>query len=147
MPFMSTRKLSKKSSSSSKVKLKSKPKTKAKSKSKSKAKPKAKSKSKIVPKRKLAKKLKPITRETLSLKPIGVVTHFFSKLGVAIVKFNTKVLLGTKLQFKGATTDFTEVIESMQYNHQPIREAKKGQEVGIKVNEKVREGDEVFRAE
>lgn len=77
-------------------------------------------------------------------KPIGVVTHFYSGIGVAIVKFNKAVKKGLMVRFKGATTDFSQKIESMQYNHKDIDSAKKGQEVGMKVNEKVREGDEVF---
>lgn len=77
-------------------------------------------------------------------KPIGVVTHFYSNLGVAIVKFTKAVPVGTKVKFKGATTDFEETVQSMQYDHKPIESAKKGQEVGIKVVSKVREGDEVY---
>ncbi len=80
-------------------------------------------------------------------KPIGEVTHYFGNLEVAIVKFNKKVDVGAKLHYKGATTDFTEDIKSMQYDHKPIESAKKGQEVGIKVEGKVREGDQVFGAE
>ena len=79
-------------------------------------------------------------------KPIGVVTHFYGKLGVAIVKFKQSVDVGARVKFKGATTDFEEAINSMQFEHQPIESAKKGQEVGIKVGGKVREGDEVFLA-
>lgn len=80
-------------------------------------------------------------------KPIGVVTHFFGGIDVAIVKFNTRVKVGESVHFKGATTDFSEKISSMQYDHKPISSAKKGQEVGIKVGEKVREGDDVFLVE
>lgn len=80
-------------------------------------------------------------------KPIGVVTHFYGGLGVAIVKFNKTVKVGEKLHFKGATTDFEEAVKSMQYDHKDISEAKKGQEVGIKVKEKVREGDEIYAVE
>jgi acyl dehydratase len=79
-------------------------------------------------------------------KPIGVVTHYYSNLEVAIVKFSKPVAVGDTVRFKGTTTDFTEKIASMQYDHTPIESAKKGQEVGIKVGEKVREGDEVFEA-
>lgn len=79
-------------------------------------------------------------------KPIGVVTHYYGHLEVAIVKFAKQVEVGTKVKFKGATTDFEEKIDSMQYDHKPIESAKKGQEVGIKVKGKVREGDEVFEA-
>ncbi len=77
-------------------------------------------------------------------KPIGVVTHFYGGLAVAIVKFDAPIALGAVLHFKGATTDFTDTVGSMQYDHQAITEAKKNQEVGIKVKDKVREGDAVY---
>lgn len=77
-------------------------------------------------------------------KPIGEVTHYFGGIDVAIVRFTRPVAVGTKVRFKGATTDFVESIRSMQYDHQDIAEAKKGQEVGIKVGDKVREGDKVY---
>ena len=79
-------------------------------------------------------------------KPIGAVTHYYTHIGVAIVKFKKPVAVGAKVKFKGATTDFEETIHSMQYDHKPIQAAKKGQEVGIKVGDKVREGDEIFEA-
>ncbi len=78
--------------------------------------------------------------------PIGEVTHYYSGIEVAIVKFKKAMKVGAPVRFKGATTDFTETIKSMQYNHQDIAEAKKGQEVGIKVGDKVREGDHVYEA-
>jgi hypothetical protein len=77
-------------------------------------------------------------------KPIGTVTHYYSKLGVAIVKFSKEVPADATVSFKGATTDFTQKISEMQYNHKPVAAAKKGQDVGIKVKERVREGDQVF---
>jgi len=80
-------------------------------------------------------------------KPIGAVTHFFGAIDVVIVKFNKSVKVGETIRFKGATTDFSEKIKSMQYNHKSIESAKKGQEVGIKVGDKAREGDEVFLEE
>lgn len=80
-------------------------------------------------------------------KPIGAVTHYYGHLGVAIVKFSKAVKVGDKVHFRGATTDFNETINSMQYDHKPIEAAKKGQEVGIKVGDKVREGDEVYASE
>lgn len=87
------------------------------------------------------------SRKAKESEPIGTVTHFYSSLSVAIVKFSTAVDVGTNLRYKGATTDFTEVVRSMQYDHKDITRAKKGQEVGIKVKEKVREGDRVYLAE
>jgi putative protease len=80
-------------------------------------------------------------------KPIGEVTHYYSGLGVAIARFNKVVKKGIRVSFKGATTDFEETITSIQYNHKDIETAKKGQEVGIKVSEKVREGDKVYKVE
>jgi putative protease len=86
------------------------------------------------------------SRTKPSSKQIGEVTHFYGGLSVAIVKFKEPVRIGDEIRFFGATTDFSEKIGSMQYNHKDIEEAKKGQEVGIKVGDKVREGDEVYRA-
>ena len=77
-------------------------------------------------------------------KPIGEITHYYGNIGVAIVKFNRTVKVGEEVSFKGTHTDFTQKIDSMQYDHKDIDGAKKGQEVGIKVNEKVKEGDKVY---
>jgi len=77
-------------------------------------------------------------------KPIGKITHYYGHLGVAIVKFNCNVKKGEEVHFRGAHTDFTQEIESIQYDHEDIEVAKKGQDVGIKVKEKVREGDEIY---
>jgi len=80
-------------------------------------------------------------------KPIGVITHFFGGINVGVVKFNKPTKVGERIKIKGATTNFEQILESMQYEHEDIRAAKKNQEVGIKVEQKVREGDEVFLAE
>ena len=77
-------------------------------------------------------------------KPIGEVTHYFGGISVAIVKFNRTVKVGETVKFKGASTDFEETIETMQFDHKDIKSAKKNQEVGIKVEEKTREGDKVY---
>lgn len=80
-------------------------------------------------------------------KPIGEVTHYFGGISVAIIKFKKTVEVGEIIKLKGANTDFEQKIDSMQYEHQDIKSAKKGQEVGIKVTEKVREGDMVYPIE
>jgi putative protease len=100
-------------------------------------------KAKAKPKTKAAKKpTKP--KATKAAKPIGVVTHFYTEIKVAIVKFKQPVKVGVELQFKGATTDFKEKIKSMQYDHKPLKIAPKGKQIGIKVKKRVREGDEVY---
>jgi len=82
--------------------------------------------------------------KTKGPKVIGTVTHYYSNLEVAIVKFKAPVRVGVEVHFKGATTDFVGKVKSMQYDHKEVSAAKKGQEVGIKVSDKVREGDEVL---
>lgn len=84
--------------------------------------------------------------KNLEPEPIGEVVHYYGHLEVAIVRFDKPVEVGTKIHFKGATTDFEDTISSMQYDHKPIDKAGEGQEVGIKVREKVREGDKVYQA-
>ena len=79
-------------------------------------------------------------------KPIGEVVHYFGGVGVAVIKFKTKVKIGTSVHFKGATTDFEQKLTSMQLNHKEIKEAGKGKEVGVKVDDRVRVGDEVYEA-
>lgn len=97
--------------------------------------------------KKTAKNAKPKTAaKEKKAKPIGVVTHYYGGLEVAIVKFNKTVEKGAAVAFKGHTTDFEQTVDSMQYDHKAVDAAKKGQEVGIKVKDKVREGDEVFEA-
>lgn len=77
---------------------------------------------------------------------LGVVTHFYGGIEVAIVKLAKPLGVGANVYFKGATTDFTQTVESMQYDHVDIPAGKKGQEVGMKVTDKVREGDEMYEA-
>lgn len=79
-------------------------------------------------------------------KPIGEVVHYFGGLGVAVVKFKKKFTAGEKVCFKGATTDFTQKIDSMQLDHKEVKEAGRGKEVGVKVKDRVRVGDEVYEA-
>lgn len=86
------------------------------------------------------KTAKPVKKE----KPIGLVTHFYGKIKVAIIKFNKPVKTGTEVSIRGAHTDFSQKIASMQYDHKPISSAPKGKEVGVKVSKKVHEGDRVF---
>jgi hypothetical protein len=94
-------------------------------------------------KKKVAKKKKKAAKAPKGPKHIGVVTHFYTEISVAIVKFNKKVPAGTALHFKGATTDFKDTPKSMQYDHAPIAAAPKGKQVGMKVKKRVREGDKV----
>ncbi len=76
---------------------------------------------------------------------IGKVTHYFGHVNAAVVKLKRNLTVGDTIRVKGHTTDFTQAITSMQLDHQPISAGKKGQEIGLEVNERVRTGDQVLR--
>lgn len=99
-------------------------------------------------KKKVAKKKAPAkkVKAPKPAKPVGVITHFYTAIKVAIIKCKQPIKAGTTIAIRGATTDFKQTIASMQYDHKPVKVAKKGQEIGVKVAKRVREGDEVFTA-
>lgn len=79
-------------------------------------------------------------------KEIGKVLDYYAKIGVVAIEITEgEIKIGDILHFKGATTDFTQVIESMQIEHKPVEIARKGDKVGIKVKERVRPHDKVFK--
>jgi translation initiation factor IF-2 len=76
---------------------------------------------------------------------VGVVRDYFRKVSVAAVEVTRGTIrAGDTLRFLGHTTDLVQRIESMQANHQDVLEASKGDFVGIKVTDRVREGDLVY---
>jgi len=97
-------------------------------------------------KRKKKATLKAKAAQKVQGKPIGVVTHFYTKIKVAIVRFKKPVIVGTMIAVRGHKTDFEHKIISMQFDHAAIKKAPKGKEVGMKVGKRVREGDEIFEA-
>jgi putative protease len=77
---------------------------------------------------------------------VGEVIKFFAKPSVAAVKvIGGELSVGDSLKFTGHTTDFSLVIESMEVNNQRVQKAVAGDYIGIKVPDRVRPGDEVFR--
>jgi len=77
---------------------------------------------------------------------IGVIVKFFSKPSVAALEVTSgSIKRGDLLRYKGHTTDFTEKVPSMEIDNQPVEEAKAGELVGIKVKERVRENDKVYK--
>ncbi len=76
---------------------------------------------------------------------IGTVSHYYSHLGVAIVQINKDMLKsGDTIHLKGHTTDFSQQVESMEYEHQHVEQASAGQSIGLKVKEPAREHDIVY---
>ena len=79
-------------------------------------------------------------------KKIGIVANFFAKISVVAVEItDDAVSVGDTLHFYGHTTDFESTVLSMQMEHKTITDAKKGDSVGIKVPERAREGDRVYK--
>jgi len=76
---------------------------------------------------------------------VGEIIHYFSGINVAVVKLMDELKIGDKILIKGATTNFEQTVDSMQINREPIMVATKGQEIGLKVKDVVRPGDEVFK--
>jgi putative protease len=76
---------------------------------------------------------------------IGRITHYFPKIGVAVIEVTAGGLkVGETIRVKGHTSDFTQTVESLQQEHLSVPEIKKGASAGMKVKEHVREGDKVF---
>ena len=82
----------------------------------------------------------------MSEEQVSVVTNFFSKIMVAAVEVKKgSICKGDVLRYKGHTTDFTDTVASMEIERQPIEEAREGDIIGLKVKERVRENDKVYR--
>ena len=79
-------------------------------------------------------------------KQIGKVFSFFSKISVAAIELTEDNLaLGDKIRFKGSTTDFEQEVKSMQIEGQEVQEVGPGKSVGLKVKDRVRPGDLVYK--
>lgn len=77
---------------------------------------------------------------------VGEVVKFFSKPSVAAVKITAgEIRIGDNLKFTGHTTDLTMALDSMEVNNQKVAQAVAGDYIGIKVADRVRPGDEVFK--
>lgn len=78
---------------------------------------------------------------------VGKVTHYFDKIGVAVVVLENTLVVGDKIKISGRDKELEMTVSSMQVEHQQVQEAKKGDTVGLKVEQQVKEGDEVYKLE
>jgi len=76
---------------------------------------------------------------------VGIVEHYYGKLGVAVIELSGTLKVGDKIKVKGATTNFEQKVESMQIEHDKVKEAESGQSIGLKVKDHVRQHDKVYR--
>jgi translation initiation factor IF-2 len=77
---------------------------------------------------------------------IGVVSHYFDRIEVAAIRLTKGALkVGETVHIKGHATDFRQVVASMQIEHATVPEAKRGDEIGIKVDQRVHDHDKIFK--
>jgi putative protease len=92
------------------------------------------------------RQLPPLEEPAANEEAIGTVTHYYSHLNVIVIQLNKGELkTGETIHVKGHTTDFTQSVESMEYEHRHVEQAAAGQSVGIKVMDHAREHDIVYR--
>ncbi len=76
---------------------------------------------------------------------VGKVSDFFARPVVAGIQLSRTLKVGDKVHIKGHTTDVEVVVDSMQINNVNVKEAKTGDSIGIKVPDRVRRGDTVYK--
>ena len=79
------------------------------------------------------------------MKKIGKVTHYFDKIGVAVLSLTGPLSVGDMVKFSGHGVEFTQTVTSLQLDHKPIEKAKKGDDVALKVDQEVKGGMEVLK--
>jgi len=82
--------------------------------------------------------------EKVEGKEVGKITHYFDKIGVAVVELTGNLKVGDRIRIKGNTTDFEQKVESMQIEHENVEKAGKGDAIGLKVEDRVRINDKVY---
>jgi len=78
-------------------------------------------------------------------KLVGHVTHYYGQIGVAAVLLKDRLAVGDHILVVGRTSDFEQEVTSMEIEHQAVQEASAGQEIGLKVMARAREGDKIYR--
>ena len=76
---------------------------------------------------------------------IGHISHFFSKISVAVVDLTSTLALGDHILIKGPLTDFEQTVDSMQIDRKAIARAEAGQSIGLKMVQPVKEKDTVYK--
>ena len=80
-----------------------------------------------------------------SLEKVGEVTHYFTRIGVAVVDVSAPLKIGDRIAIKGMTTNYEMTVDSMQIEGKNIEEANEGDDIGMKVEDRVRKGDIVYK--
>jgi len=81
----------------------------------------------------------------MAKKLVGKVKHYFDKIGVAVIELSDDLDEGESISIEGHETKIEQAADSMQIDRKPIQHAHRGQSIGLKVPERVKEGDKVFK--
>ena len=81
----------------------------------------------------------------MSEKEVARVKHYFSRLGVAVLSLTGALSVGDRIHLYGHSTDFEQTVDSMQIEHKPVLKVGPGDDVALKMQERVHEGDIVYR--
>ena len=76
---------------------------------------------------------------------VGKISHYFSKIGVAVIELTDTLAVGDEISIEGRVTNLRQTVESMEIEHKKIDGAKPGDSIGMKVSDKVREKDNVYK--
>lgn len=79
------------------------------------------------------------------LEEAGEVSHYYSRIGVAVIDLKKSLSIGDQILISGATTHFEQKVVFMQIEHKEVKKARKGQSIGLKVDDKVRKNDVVYK--
>jgi len=79
------------------------------------------------------------------LQEVGRVMHFFTKISVAVIELKASISVGDRILIKGPTTNLEQTVESMEIEHEKVTRAEAGQSIGLKVDDRVRENDTVYK--
>ncbi len=86
-----------------------------------------------------------MSEEERNLVEAGRITHYFSGISVAVADLEAPLAVGDRILIRGSTTDLEQVVESMQIEHKDVQTAKAGQSIGLKVKDRVRENDIIYK--
>jgi putative protease len=76
---------------------------------------------------------------------IGVVIRYFPRISVGVLRLDDDLVQGEEILIRGPATNFVQTVDSMQIEHTQIPRAVKGQEIGLKMLQRVHEGDKVYK--
>jgi len=76
---------------------------------------------------------------------VGSITHYYDRIGVAVMEVLAPVKVGDRIKIKGHEREFEQKVASMQIEHENVEKAKKGDNIGLKIEQPVKKGDEVYK--